>query len=90
MTALRALCFALLLPLASAAQAQVFGSKSGLPAAFTLPQDVVLPERTPNEAAEKAQEMTGGGKILSVEPVSGGYRVKLLKDGEVKIVMVPD
>jgi hypothetical protein len=36
------------------------------------------------EAARRAQAANGGGRVLSVEPEGGGYRVKVLKDGEVR------
>lgn len=43
---------------------------------------------TPSEAAREAQRRHGG-EILSVEPgMRGGYRVKLLVDGEVRFVTV--
>lgn len=58
------------------------------PAGFVAAQDVL--EITPNQAAQKAQQMNGGGKVLAVDAVAGGYRVKLLKDGEVKIIFVPN
>ncbi|HUR40106.1 MAG TPA: hypothetical protein VM240_02960 [Verrucomicrobiae bacterium] len=35
-------------------------------------------------AAREAQQRNGGGRVLSVEPDGGGYRVKVLKDGEVR------
>jgi len=43
---------------------------------------------SPNEAARRAQRENGGGRVLSVEPSGDGYRVKLLRDGEVRIVHV--
>jgi len=43
---------------------------------------------SPNEAAQRAQAMNGGGRVLSVEPAGEGYRVKLLRDGEVRVVFV--
>lgn len=36
------------------------------------------------QAAREAQARNGGGRVLSVEPESSGYRVKVLKDGEVR------
>ncbi|HUS24887.1 MAG TPA: hypothetical protein VM369_08050 [Candidatus Binatia bacterium] len=41
-------------------------------------------------AARKAQSMNGGGRVLAVHPEGDGFRVKLLKDGEVRIVHVPE
>lgn len=43
---------------------------------------------SPNEAARMAQDQNGGGRVLSVEPSGNGYRVKLLRDGEVRVVYV--
>ncbi|WP_293373550.1 hypothetical protein [Nevskia sp.] len=43
---------------------------------------------SPNEAAKRAQRENGGGRVLSVEPSGDGYRVKLLRDGEVRVVHV--
>jgi hypothetical protein len=36
------------------------------------------------EAARRAQQQNGGGRVLSVDPEGGSYRVKVLKDGEVR------
>ena len=36
------------------------------------------------QAARQAQAANGGGRVLSVEPEGTGYRVKVLKDGEVR------
>lgn len=43
---------------------------------------------SPNEAARRAQRENGGGRVLSVEQSGDGYRVKLLRDGEVRVVHV--
>lgn len=43
---------------------------------------------SPNEAAKRAQRENGGGRVLSVEQSGNGYRVKLLRDGEVRVVHV--
>jgi len=40
------------------------------------------------EAARRAQERNGGGRVLSVEPQGSGYRVKVLKDGEVRVLHI--
>ena len=37
------------------------------------------------EAARRAQAQNGGGRVLSVEQEGAGYRVKVLKDGEVRV-----
>lgn len=45
---------------------------------------------SPGDAARRAQQMNGGGRILSVDPNGPGYRVKVLKEGEVRVIAVPD
>ena len=40
--------------------------------------------------ARDAQRQTGGGRVLSVQPGEGGHRVKILKDGEVHVLTVPE
>ena len=42
------------------------------------------------DAARRAQMRNGGGRVLSVEPLGGGYRVKLLKDGVVRVHYIED
>jgi len=44
---------------------------------------------SPNDAARRAQQMNGGGRVLSVDPNGPGYRVKVLKEGEVRVITVP-
>jgi len=44
---------------------------------------------TPGEAARRAQRINGGGRVLSVVHGQDGYRVKLIKHGEIRIVFVP-
>jgi len=44
---------------------------------------------SPSEAARIAQQQNGGGRVLAVERGDRGYRVKLLKNGDVRIVYVP-
>lgn len=39
---------------------------------------------SPEMAARLAQQQNGGGRVLSVDRDGDGYRVKLLKDGEVR------
>jgi hypothetical protein len=48
------------------------------------------PRSSPYAAAQRAQELNGGGRVLAVEPGDNGYRVKLLKQGEVRVVTVPN
>lgn len=38
----------------------------------------------PAAAAREALARNGGGRVLSVEPEGSGYRVKVLKNGEVR------
>lgn len=45
---------------------------------------------SPADAAREAQRRYGGGKVLSVDPAGGGYRVKLVRDGDVRVVFIPD
>ena len=46
-------------------------------------------DRQPNDAAVRAQQQTGGGRVLSVQPTDDGrHRVKVLKDGEVHVLTV--
>lgn len=42
------------------------------------------------DAARIAQMRNGGGQVLSVDPVGNGHRVKLLKDGVVRVYVVED
>lgn len=44
----------------------------------------------PGEAARQAQAQNGGGRVLGVQQIGGGWQVKLLKDGEVRSVFVQD
>lgn len=44
----------------------------------------------PSEAARMAQMRNGGGRVLDVTPSAGGWRVKLIKAGEVRTVLIPD
>lgn len=49
-----------------------------------------MPQISPAEAARQVQRQHGG-RVLSVQPQGGGYRVKVLKDGEVRMYIVePD
>lgn len=47
-----------------------------------------VPRLSPGEAARRAQSLNGGGRVLAVEPSEDGYRVKLLKNGEVSVVPI--
>lgn len=46
------------------------------------------PQLSAKDAAREAQQINGGGRVLSVDTANGGWRVKLLKDGNVRIVFV--
>lgn len=48
------------------------------------------PQMTPAQAARQAQSQYGGGRVLSVDPANGGYRVKLERHGDVRVVFIPD
>lgn len=40
------------------------------------------------QAANEARAQYGGGKVLDVKETPGGYRVKLLSKGDVRIVFI--
>ena len=42
------------------------------------------------DAARLAQKRNGGGRVLSVEPTVNGHRVKVLKDGVVRVYVIED
>jgi len=59
-------------------------------------QQMFAPQQRPqgpgvsrDEAMRRAQQMNGGGRILAADPAESGYRVRVLKDGEVRSVYVP-
>ncbi len=88
-----------LLTAAASAQAAGFGlpqpprlgQPGGAPQQFTLPSDEPPASlRSAKDAAREAQQLNGGGRVLSVDAANGGWRVKLLKDGNVRMVFVPD
>lgn len=43
-----------------------------------------------HEAARRAQQQNGGGRVLGVDAVPNGYRVKIVKDGEVRLYLIQD
>ena len=91
MRVLIALVMLWMLPARAALPLPGLGARELPPTGFTLPQDAPPAEElSPAEAARQAQQQNGGGKVLAVEPTPGGWRVKLLKDGEVRIVFVPN
>lgn len=68
------------------------GEHAPAPTGLTAAEDVQQDDSgiSPGEAARRAQQMNNGGRVLSVEPANGGWRVKLIKHGDVRIVFVPD
>ena len=56
---------------------------------FAPPQRPQGPGVSRDEAMRRAQQMNGGGRILAADPAESGYRVRVLKDGEVRSVYVP-
>lgn len=46
--------------------------------------------RKARDAAREAQAINGGGRVLSVDETHDGWRVKLLKEGNVRFVVVPN
>jgi hypothetical protein len=44
---------------------------------------------SPADAAREARSRYGG-KVLNVDPASGGYRVRIIQQGTVRTVFVPD
>lgn len=61
--------------------------------ALATPREMRQPLRaveramTPSDAARQVQRRHGG-RVLAVQPDGSGYRVKVLKDGEVRIYLV--
>ncbi|MGH8517696.1 MAG: hypothetical protein ACREUE_09575 [Panacagrimonas sp.] len=45
---------------------------------------------TAAQAARQAQHQYGGGRVLSVDSMGDGYRVKLLREGDVRVVFISD
>ena len=56
-----------------------------------LPKAPVVerPPLQPADAARRAQQQYGG-RVLSVSPSDNGYHVRLLREGEVSVVTVPN
>ncbi len=54
-----------------------------------FPQQNFAPRMSTGQAAQRAQQLNGGGRVLAVDPAESGYRVRVLKDGEVRSVYVP-
>lgn len=69
-------------------------NRDGLFGGEMLPPTGLIDSRGPRmsagQAAREAQKRYGGGKVLSVDPSGDGYRVKLLRDGDVRVVFIPD
>ena len=84
---------ALLLTLAQVSSAGPLGSL-GAGIDTPRPPEQLIDHRSPRgkspaQAAREARSRHGGGRVLDVDEVSGGYRVKLLQKGDVRIVFVP-
>lgn len=74
---------------------------SGMPVTDTGHATAALPTLTPSSlhtstrpvdsatAARRAKQFNGGGRVLSVYPETDGYHVRILKHGEVRVVVVP-
>ena len=76
---------------AGAAQAQLggLGGRLNRPQPNSLAPSFNNRQLSPSDAARIAQQQNGGGRVLAVERGDAGYRVKLLKNGDVRIVYVP-
>lgn len=84
------LCLALSGAWASGAQAlEGLGNGRLAPDGLIGGGDVQRERLSPSDAARVAQQQNGGGRVLSVDRGSDGYRVKLLKNGDVRVVFVP-
>lgn len=46
------------------------------------------PSMSRGDAIRQAQERSGGGRVLGADPAENGYRVRVLKNGEVSTVYV--
>lgn len=78
-------------PAAGAWTQQRLAERFGLNGTEIRP-DALLDRRaskmTPAQAAREAQRRYGGGKVLSVDESGDGYKVKLLRDGDVRVVFI--
>ena len=54
------------------------------------PAEAKRPVITPRQAASLARQRNGGGRVLAVKLRGEVYKVKLLRDGEVKIVRIAE
>lgn len=65
-------------------------ARNGGPPPGTAPPAAPAHNLSVGDAAQRAQQMNGGGRVLAVDPSEGGgYKVRMLKDGEVRSVYVP-
>lgn len=55
----------------------------------TAPAAKIVPASTAEQAAREAQRANGGGRVLAVDLTPQGFRVKIIKHGEVRLVVVP-
>src|ERR1700733_15052278 len=49
----------------------------------------LVPASSAEQAAREAQHANGGGRVLAVDLTPQGYRVKIIKHGEVRLVVIP-
>ena len=80
----------MLLHAAEAAYARSPAKDPQLPPASLQPEALRAPSApafSPDDAAREIQRRHGG-RVLAVQPDGSGYRVKMLKDGEVRIYQV--
>lgn len=75
---------------ASARDLGFFGDKRGRDASLVDRRGSSPPRMTAAQAAREAQERYGGGRVLSVDPAGEGFRVKLLRNGDVRVVFIAD
>lgn len=85
--------FWLLVPVTAAARGvkdappPVNGALGGALGAEMAPSVRIVPSLSSDDAAREIQRRHGG-RVLSVQPDGQGYRVKVLKNGEVRIYQI--
>lgn len=66
------------------------GRESNLVDRRAVPEGRTASRMSASQAARQAQQQYGGGRVLSVDSMGDGYRVKLLRDGDVRVVFISD
>lgn len=66
------------------------GREASLVDRRSAPEGRSASRMTAGQAARQAQQRYGGGRVLSVDSMGDGYRVKLLRDGDVRVVFISD